>query len=132
MVQNAGDLTRYENEKDSLEDVHKEMAKTSFIQQCEKSMVVTLPLLLRIRDKKLIMEGYQLNNGLCNALGIAFSQFKDIATDFHLASNGMHDEDFAVLLSGMCHLTYVSRLTYEHNSFGHASLQALLPIITKG
>lgn len=41
------------------------MAKTSFIAECEKNMVVTLPLLLRVKDKKLIMEGYQLNYGLC-------------------------------------------------------------------
>ena len=75
-------------------------------------MVVTLPLLLRIKDKKLIMEGYQLNNGLCNALSLAFSHFKDIATDFHLTSNGMIDEDLAVLLNGASHLTHVNSIAY--------------------
>ena len=48
------------------------MAKASFITECEKNMVVTLPLLLRINNKKMILERYQLNNGLCQALGVAF------------------------------------------------------------
>ena len=64
-------------------------------------MVVTLPLLLRIKDKKLIMEGYQLNYGLCQALGIAFCHFKDLATEFHLDMNNLSDESFGVLLEGM-------------------------------
>ena len=50
---------------DNVDDVHKEMAKTSFINECEKNLVVTLPLLLRIKDKKIVLERYQLNNGLC-------------------------------------------------------------------
>ena len=49
----------------SIEDMHKVMAKTSFITQCEKNLVVTLPLLLRIKDKKIVLERYQLNHGLC-------------------------------------------------------------------
>ena len=49
----------------TVEDVHREMAKASFIAECEKNMVVTLPLLLRIHNKKMILEQYQLNNGLC-------------------------------------------------------------------
>ena len=65
-------------------------------------MVVTLPLLLRINNKKMILERYQLNNGLCKALSIAFSCFKEIANDFHLNSNNLSDEDFSVLLDGMC------------------------------
>lgn len=43
----------------------KEMANASFINSCEKNMVVTLPLLLRINNKKMILERYQLNYGLC-------------------------------------------------------------------
>ena len=116
---------------ENVDDVHKVMAKTSFITECEKNLVVTLPLLLRIKDKKIVLERYQLNYGLCQALSIAFSQFKDIATDFHLDSNNLSDEDFSALLQGMCQLTYVSRLSYNHNTFGEKSLKALMPIISK-
>ena len=77
------------------------MAKSKFIEECEKNLVNTLPLLLRINNKKLILERYQLNNGLCQALGIAFYNFNDIATDFYLESNNLSDDDFAVLLTGM-------------------------------
>ena len=93
-------------------------------------MVVTLPLLLKIYDKKMILERYQLNNGLCQALSMAFSNFKDIANHFHLSSNNLSDEDFAVLLDGMCKLTNVSQLSYSHNAFGHKSLEALMPILS--
>ena len=43
---------------ENIEDVKKEMAKASFITECEKNMVVTLPLLLRINNKKMILERY--------------------------------------------------------------------------
>ena len=79
----------------------------------------------------MILEGYQLNHGLCQALSIAFSHFKDIASDFHLDSNSLTDEDFAVLLEGMGQLNDVQRLTYSNNAFGPKSLEALLPMIAK-
>jgi len=34
------------------------MAKSKFIEECEKNLVNTLPLLLRINNKKLILERY--------------------------------------------------------------------------
>ena len=102
VAENANDLVQFETEMENVDDVHKVMAKTSFITECEKNLVVTLPLLLRIKDKKIVLERYQLNYGLCQALSIAFSQFKDIATDFHLDSNNLSDEDFSALLQGMC------------------------------
>ena len=40
------------------EEAETEMAKATFITQCEKNMVVTLPLLLRISNKKMILERY--------------------------------------------------------------------------
>ena len=92
-------------------------------------MVVTLPLLLRMTCKKMILEGYQLNHGLCQALSIAFSHFKDIASDFHLDSNSLTDDDFAVLLEGMSDLREVERLTYINNAFGQKSLEALVPML---
>ena len=48
------------------------MAKADFIRFCEKQVVVALPLLLRIKEKKLILEGYQLNYGVCGAIAMAF------------------------------------------------------------
>ena len=65
VAENANDLAQFETEMDNVEDVHKVMAKTSFITECEKNLVVTLPLLLRIKDKKIVLERYQLNYGLC-------------------------------------------------------------------
>ena len=132
VLEGSQEAPHVEADLGTVEDVHREMAKASFIAQCEKNMVVTLPLLLRIHDKKMILEQYQLNNGLCQALSIALAQFPDIATSFHLDHNNLSDEDFALLLSGMSQLTYVSRLEYSHNSFGQKSLEALIPIICRG
>ena len=77
------------------------MAKASFIQFCERNLVVAVPLLLRIKEKKLILEGYQLNYGLCAAIAMAFEQFGDIATEFILHRNRLTDQDFSLLLKGM-------------------------------
>ena len=43
---------------DNVKDVQKQMAKSKFIEECEKNMVNTLPLLLRINNKRLILERY--------------------------------------------------------------------------
>lgn len=42
----------------TLEDIHKEMAKSSFIAECEKNLVVTIPILLKIKDKSIVLERY--------------------------------------------------------------------------
>ena len=52
-------------EADKDEDVCIEKAKASFIQQCEKNLVVALPILLRVKDKQIFLQRYQLNHGLC-------------------------------------------------------------------
>ena len=93
--------------------------------------MVTIPLLLRIKDKMINLTRYQLNNGLCKALSLALMQFPDIATDFHFEANNFLDDDFAVLLEGMQELTIVNGLTYKHNMFGKKSLEALIPIIRR-
>lgn len=48
----------FDSEMTNDSDVQSEMAKANFIKQCEKNMVVTLPLLLRIKNKKMILERY--------------------------------------------------------------------------
>ena len=98
----------YENEnKEKREKAQREMANANFIQFCSQNLVVSLPLLLKIKDKKLILENYQLNYGLCTAIAMAFESFEDIATEFILSGNKMTDEDFAMVLRGMTKLTYV-------------------------
>ena len=39
--------------REKKEIAHREMAKASFIQFCERNLVVALPLLLKIKEKKL-------------------------------------------------------------------------------
>ena len=131
VIKTVNQNAHFEAEMENVQDVQKEMAKASFINQCEKNMVVTLPLLLRINNKKMILERYQLNNGLCQALNFAFSCFREIANDFHLNANNLSDDDFSVILQGMCELKSVTRLSYCHNAFGHKSLYSLMPILCK-
>ena len=51
-------VPQVEDEMETINDVQTEMAKAGFISQCEKNMVVTLPLLLRISKKKMILQRY--------------------------------------------------------------------------
>ena len=91
------------------------MAKAEFIKDCDRNMVVAVPLLLRIKNKKFILEGYGLNLGLCSALSFAFMTFKDIAISFILNNNNLTDEGFAYLLRGIARLTSVNSLKIEKN-----------------
>ena len=128
---NTQSPAHFEGEMVNVEDVNKQMAKTSFILECEKNMTVTLPLLLKIKDKKMILERYQLNNGLCQAVNIAFAHFPEIANDFYLDNNNLSDDDFSILLEGMTRLENVKRISYSHNDFGMKSLQSLMTVILK-
>ena len=58
VIKSVNQNAHLDAEMENIEDVQKEMAKASFISQCEKNMVVTLPLLLRINNKKMILERY--------------------------------------------------------------------------
>ena len=92
---------------------------------CDKHMVVAVPLLLRVKNQRFILEGYQLNTGLCHSLSTAFGIFKDIATKFFFKNNNFTDMDFSILLEGIAKLTVVSTLTYENNAFGLNSLRSI-------
>ena len=107
------------------------MAKAEFIKDCDRNMVVAVPLLLRIKNKKFILEGYALNNGLCSALSFAFMTFKDIAISFVLNNNNLSDEGFSYLLRGISTLKTVNSLKIEKNSFGPQSLQSLKIILNR-
>lgn len=116
-------------EKEKNEKARLELAKASFIQLCQKNLVVALPLLLRIKEKTFVLEGYQLNNGLCYAIAMAFEEFNDIATQFILHGNRLTDVDFSIMLDGMSKLTYVRSISYSENDFGPLSLNAMKPIL---
>ena len=57
-MRHASITKKVEDEMETINDVQTEMAKAGFISQCEKNMVVTLPLLLRISKKKMILQRY--------------------------------------------------------------------------
>ena len=118
-----------QTEKEKNEKARLELAKAKFIQLCQKNLVVALPLLLRIKEKTFVLEGYQLNNGLCYAIAMAFEEFNDIATQFILHGNRLTDVDFSILLNGMSKLTYVRSISYSENDFGPLALDAMKPIL---
>jgi hypothetical protein len=98
-------------------------AKKVFIEQCSHKLAVVLPTLLRIKEQKLILNGYQLNNNISMGLGVAFHEFTMMLRHITLSSNNLSDEGFAILLKGLNHQDHIESITYKLNEFGPLALQ---------
>jgi hypothetical protein len=71
----------------------------NFIWQCKKELVVALPILARMRNQILHLNGYKLNDGLCQALSSSLSKLKsDQLKQIILDSNGISDKNFSLVL----------------------------------
>ena len=70
--------------------------------------VLDLPIFTRIKDNGLTLTGYLLNSGICKGLGVYLAESNwridksFILRELVLDNNGISDEDFAEILSGVC------------------------------
>jgi hypothetical protein len=86
-----------------LDEDEKEMeaAKKTFIEECNKQLIVVLPLLLRIKEQHLILNAYSLSTGLCKGVQMALIKFPVMLRKITLVSNGLTDETFSIILKGL-------------------------------
>lgn len=63
-----------DKKKYSQKDVTNKLAQIKFIQKCKEENVLALPMLNRLKDKKLILSNYRMNNGIAKALKDAIKE----------------------------------------------------------
>ena len=72
-----------------------------YYKECVKQGSVPLPILFKVRNKCLILQGYRLNTGLCYSLEHALTIYPELLTSINLTDNGMTDGDLAKIINGL-------------------------------
>eukprot|EP00347_Sterkiella_histriomuscorum_P014450 403360819 len=103
----------------------------NFFIECQKELVLALPILQKIRKRTLNLTGYGLNQGHSKALQIAFKYFENILGKIHLENNNLKDDDFREILDGLAQLQDLKSIIYKNNEFGVKSAERLRPMLIK-
>mmetsp|Transcript_33981 Transcript_33981/g.33125 ORF Transcript_33981/g.33125 Transcript_33981/m.33125 type:complete len:113 (-) Transcript_33981:348-686(-) len=106
-------------------------SKYKFFESCQKELVLVLPILHRVKNKTLYLEGYQLNHGLCKAMSQGFKFMGSILNKITLENNGIHDEEFKVVLEGLHLLKDLKSVIYKQNDIRMKSVEALRAIVVR-
>ena len=62
--------------------------------------MLSLPILQKIVDRKLVLTEYTMNTGLCESLAAAFQVFPQCVRELSLTQNGLKDPQLAIVLNG--------------------------------
>lgn len=79
--------------------------------------MVPLPLLFKVRDKRLVLKGYRLNQGLCLSLKHALEIYPTLLTSIKLSDNGISDFDLSKVMNGIGCLESIKEIHIESNIF---------------
>ena len=72
-----------------------------------------LPILFKVRNKFLLLQGYRLNTGLCDSLERALTIYPELLTGINLTDNGITDSDMAKIILGLTKLNSLKRLVIK-------------------
>lgn len=67
------------------------LAQIKFIQKCKEENVLALPMLNRLKDKKLVLNNYRMNEGISKALSAAIKELGEYIEVIGLESNDIND-----------------------------------------
>ena len=91
-----------------------------------------LPLINKIRNRKLILKDYTLNSGHCLALAEVWTTLGKPELDVCFFDNcGIDDEEFASLLEGFYALNDLKLLYYKENVLNALAIESMKPILQK-
>lgn len=97
----AADYAHEVREKKMLIDLYRtsdmpksqEMFKVNYLlryyQECKKRKTLPLPILLKVRDGKLVLKHYHLNTGLCESLADSLCIYPTAFHSINLTNNGI-------------------------------------------
>lgn len=93
---------------------------------------IALPLINKVIDGKLVLQGYTLDSGHFEALAAAIKETKrPLLRDIYLENCGVDDHELALLLEGIFQMGGVQKLIYKNNVFLEESLEAIKPVLNK-
>jgi len=102
-----------------------------YYKNCQKEQALSLPLLSRIANKSLILQGYKLTDGICYGLGESIASQPKLLNTIVLDNNGLCDEDFSKIIKGMCKLDNLKSLVIKKNEISRLSFEAMIPILQR-
>ncbi len=91
--------------------------KFRYFNQCRERKTGVLPLMSKIKNKMLNLTNYGLSGAAIKAFSASIRKKDTFLSRIALENNGLHDEDFAVLLEGMGKLLDVKSIIYVKNEF---------------
>ena len=89
-----------------------------------------LPLISKIKNRKLMLQDYTLNSGHCLALAEVWTKLGRPELDIAYLDNcGVDDEEFSSLLKGFHALDDLKLLFYKENVFNELAVSAMKPLL---
>ena len=86
----------------------------------------------KVVDGKLVLSGYTLDSGHCEALATSIRDTQKPAIDsVYLDNCGVDDYELSLLLKGLEQMPGFQKLVYKNNVFMDNSLSAIQPILLK-
>lgn len=117
------------SQKPKLEAHSKMNYLLKYHHDCMREKVVPLPILFKVRNKRLALKGYRLNEGLCESLKHAFAIYPELLTGITLHDNGIADQDLGKIFQGLGSLEIVKEISVANNIFQFEAFEHLRPIL---
>ncbi|CAI2364707.1 unnamed protein product [Moneuplotes crassus] len=122
-------FSKTEKKKYTKNNVKNKLAQMKFIQKCKEENVLAVPVINKLKEKKLILENYRMNEGLAKALEAAIEELAEYIEVIALKSNDMNDASLSKIINGVSSNPYMKTLKIENNKLDEEcakSLKALL------
>lgn len=99
--------------------------------ECKKQGIVPLPILFKVRNKRLVLKGYGLNEGLCKSFATSLAIYPELLDGINFQNNGMSDSDLAITFGGLTKLNELKVIVISNNIFMAKSCSALTEILAR-
>ena len=86
-----------------------------YYQECTRQNTHALPIFNKVKDRRLDLKGYVLNDGVCIAFSEAAKVAPELLTSIILQDNQFNDLRTSYFMQGMCHLTSMKQIIIKNN-----------------
>lgn len=125
----------FEIGKNSHKEIHKKLLQKDpdflyqeVVSECKE---VSLPLLSKVIDCKLVLKDYTLDSGHLRGLASAIQNASLAIDSVYFDNCGIDDEELAILLEGFLILDKFETFVYKNNIFREQGLAAIKPILVR-
>ena len=89
-----------------------------------------MPLINKVIDGKIVLQGYTLDSGHFIALANSIKQTQlPLINAIYFDNCGIDDDELALLLEGLIPMTCFKKFVYINNVFEYAAMEAIKPIL---